>query len=501
MTDDNKSSGKKIVTSTLNRKFGVSEARIPKKFTPKKRFDESRNFGDRKKFDDSRNFGDRKRFDEPRSFGERKKFDDSRSFGDRKRFDESRNFGDRKRFDDSKSFGDRKRFDDSKSFGDRKRFDDSRSFGERKKFDESRNFGERKKFDDSRNFGDRKRFDASRNFGDRKKFDDSRSFGERKKFDDSKSFGDRKKFDASRNFGEKKKFDEDRSELYRIKRSTEDPIELEIASHPETNEEVSEKPATPAWFKRLLSLNTEKGREKESKFLAEGQNVVQEIITHHLDLIEKIYVVKDFKDSVFLNQIQKLGIANEELSVDLMKQAATTVTSQGVIAVCRMASLKPDYDKGRSVLTLVDAIQDPGNLGALYGTSLGFNSSGLILGKGTVSPFNSKVVRGSSGTFLRVPFESDIELSEHIQFLRQKGYVIIATDLHAKQTLSDLSPRKLKKVAFLMGNEGAGAKSYLIELADESVRIPMNHSLESLNVAVAHGILSYEIMQLQKDLQ
>src|SRR5690554_7580432 len=77
MTDDNKSSGKKIVTSTLNRKFGVSEARIPKKFTPKKRFDESRNFGDRKKFDDSRNFGDRKRFDEPRSFGERKKFDRS----------------------------------------------------------------------------------------------------------------------------------------------------------------------------------------------------------------------------------------------------------------------------------------------------------------------------------------------------------------------------------------------------------------------------------------
>jgi len=91
-------------------------------------------------------------------------------------------------------------------------------------------------------------------------------------------------------------------------------------------------------------------------------------------------------------------------------------------------------------------------------------------------------------------------LIEQINFLRQKGYTIVATDLHAKQTLSDIVPRKLKKIAFLVGNEGAGTKSYLIEIADESVRIPMNNNLESLNVAVAHGILSYEVAQLQKDM-
>jgi TrmH family RNA methyltransferase len=125
----------------------------------------------------------------------------------------------------------------------------------------------------------------------------------------------------------------------------------------------------------------------------------------------------------------------------------------------------------------------------------------MVLGRGTVSPFNPKVVRGSSGTFLRVPFEFDIDLIDHINFLRSKGYTIIATDLHAKQTLRDIPARKLRKMAFLVGNEGAGTNPYFIELADETVKIPMSSELESLNVSVAHGILSYEAAQIQEELK
>jgi TrmH family RNA methyltransferase len=189
-----------------------------------------------------------------------------------------------------------------------------------------------------------------------------------------------------------------------------------------------------------------------------------------------------------------------DISDELMEKASTTVTSQGIFAVCRQASCRPNYETTRNVLTIVDAVQDPGNLGTLFRTSLGFSSGGMILGKGTVSPFNPKVVRGSSGTFLRVPFESDVDLIDKINFLRQKGYLIVATDLHARQSLRDLPPRKLRKVAFLVGNEGAGTNAYLIELADETVKIPMSSDLESLNVAVAHGILSYELAQLQKEI-
>ena len=259
--------------------------------------------------------------------------------------------------------------------------------------------------------------------------------------------------------------------------------------------------STPPWFKRLIACTTEKGREREGKFLGEGVHVVEELVKHHRELVISVYVVEGFENEELIEAINEAEITLHTLTEDQMKRLSSTMTTQGIIAYCNIASKKPVYETSRSVLTLVDAVQDPGNLGTLFRTSLGFGSDGMVLGRGTVSPFNPKVVRGSSGTFLRVPFEFDIDLIDHINFLRSKGYTIIATDLHAKQTLRDIPARKLRKMAFLVGNEGAGTNPYFIEIADETVKIPMSSELESLNVSVAHGILSYEAAQIQEELK
>ena len=257
----------------------------------------------------------------------------------------------------------------------------------------------------------------------------------------------------------------------------------------------------PPWYKKLLALTTEKGREREGKFLGEGVHVVQELVSNHRELVMGVYVTESFNDEALIEQINEAEIRLNVLTDEQMKRLSSTMTTQGVIAVARIASKKPVYESSRSVITLVDAVQDPGNLGTIFRTSLGFGSDGMILGRGTVSPFNPKVVRGSSGTFLRVPFEFDVDLVDQINFLRSKGYTIIATDLHAKQSLRQIPQNKLRKMAFLVGNEGAGTNPYFIELADETVKIPMSSELESLNVAVAHGILSYEAAQIQEDLK
>ena len=259
--------------------------------------------------------------------------------------------------------------------------------------------------------------------------------------------------------------------------------------------------SNPPWYKKLLALTTEKGREREGRFLGEGVHVVSELVNNHRELVIAVYAVEGFEDKALLDSINEAGITLHDMPADMMKQISSTVTPQGIIAHCRIANTKPNYESSRSVLTLVDAVQDPGNLGTLFRTSLGFGSNGMILGRGTVSPFNPKVVRGSSGTFLRVPFEFDVDLIDQINFLRSKGYTIIATDLHAKQSLRQIPERKLRKMAFLVGNEGAGTNPYFIELADETVKIPMSSELESLNVAVAHGILSYEAAQIQEELK
>ena len=393
-----------------------------------------------------------------------------------------------------------------------------------KKFGVSENIHERKY-----NRSERSEFSASKSQGSfegKKSFSrnsERKPFGERRSFSrdsERKPFGERRSFSRDGEFRERKSFggDKRRSVGRRVwKEDEQTPIyrqrpEVKPKQDFETQKEESLLEASvleatsapddviPPWFKKVVALTTEKGREREGNFIGEGIHVVQELVTHHVDQVIGVYYAESFQNTELLDLVRAAGVRLHDISDELMEKASTTVTSQGIFAVCRQASCRPNYETTRNVLTIVDAVQDPGNLGTLFRTSLGFSSGGMILGKGTVSPFNPKVVRGSSGTFLRVPFESDVDLIDKINFLRQKGYLIVATDLHARQSLRDLPPRKLRKVAFLVGNEGAGTNAYLIELADETVKIPMSSDLESLNVAVAHGILSYELAQLQKEI-
>ena len=356
----------------------------------------------------------------------------------------------------------------------------------------------------SRN-SDRKPFGERRSFSrdsERKPFGECRSFSRDGEYRERKSFGG----DKRRSVGRRVWKEDEQTPIYRQRPEAKPKQDFETQKE-ESLLEASVLEATsapddviPPWFKKVLALTTEKGREREGNFIGEGIHVVQELVTHHADQVIGVYYAESFQNAELLDLVRAAGVRLHDISDELMEKASTTVTSQGIFAVCRQASCRPNYETTRNVLTIVDAVQDPGNLGTLFRTSLGFSSGGMILGKGTVSPFNPKVVRGSSGTFLRVPFESDVDLIDKINFLRQKGYLIVATDLHARQSLRDLPPRKLRKVAFLVGNEGAGTNAYLIELADETVKIPMSSDLESLNVAVAHGILSYELAQLQKEI-
>jgi TrmH family RNA methyltransferase len=120
----------------------------------------------------------------------------------------------------------------------------------------------------------------------------------------------------------------------------------------------------------------------------------------------------------------------------------------------------------------------------------------VVLGKGTCDPYNPKVVRASAAALLRMPLETGEDLATKIHFLRTKGFTIVATSPHAKVTLETAKLRK--KVALLFGNEGGGVGENLIDQADEVVRIPMKGKVESLNVAVAHGLLTYDLMRLRK---
>jgi TrmH family RNA methyltransferase len=138
-------------------------------------------------------------------------------------------------------------------------------------------------------------------------------------------------------------------------------------------------------------------------------------------------------------------------------------------------------------------VQDPGNLGTIIRTADAAGATGVILSRGTVDLFNSKVVRASMGSIFHLPIVRIKELVETLDKLKKNQLRIVAADHRASQDYhqADLSG----PAAILVGNEGAGLPNEVLRLADETVKIPMPGQAESLNVGVASGIILYEALR------
>jgi TrmH family RNA methyltransferase len=172
---------------------------------------------------------------------------------------------------------------------------------------------------------------------------------------------------------------------------------------------------------------------------------------------------------------------------------------QGVAALVRLKEFSLDDLLERlhvGPIVVVAGLQDPGNLGTILRSSEAFGSAGVILGEGTVSPFNSKVVRGSAGSVFRLPIihgggkSGTGKLDDISEKLRTKGVRLIATSSHKGISLYQASLKS--GVAIFFGNEGAGLPRDVMAKMDEFISIPHNPQVESLNAGVAASILLYE---------
>ncbi len=250
------------------------------------------------------------------------------------------------------------------------------------------------------------------------------------------------------------------------------------------------KPVAPE-IRPFLPLKTDKGRWKESQFLLEGAKNIADAMSVSTGIIQTVFLAEGFEDKELLSVIKKNRIETIPISMDDLRNLCDTENPQSILAVANFATLRPDYNTARYV-TILDAVQDPGNVGAIMRTSLALGMDAVIMGKGTCDVYNPKVVRSSVGALLRMPFETGEDIAAKMEFLRLKGFSIVATSSHAPTTLENAKLRK--KVALIMGNEGAGTGATYLDMADAVVKIPLKNKVESLNVSVAHGILSYQLM-------
>jgi TrmH family RNA methyltransferase len=172
---------------------------------------------------------------------------------------------------------------------------------------------------------------------------------------------------------------------------------------------------------------------------------------------------------------------------------------QGVAALLKLPAFSAAQLLDRSSdgpLVVAAGLQDPGNLGTILRSAEAFGAAGIFLTAGTVSPYNSKVLRGSAGSIFRLPFLR-ISSEELIRLLRARGVRLLATSSHQGTPLPQAS--WTLPLAIFIGNEGAGLSRELTREMDETLAIPQATPVESLNAGVAASIVLYEAARNRKD--
>ena len=241
----------------------------------------------------------------------------------------------------------------------------------------------------------------------------------------------------------------------------------------------------------IYALQQRKGRETKGLFLAEGVRVVEELLRSNIDL-DFAAVATSLEDSdrgAHLRRALQERCAVHELSDRDLNAQSATEQPQGVLVVARvpvfqLADLRPE---ARSAVLVVDAVQDPGNLGTLIRTADAFAATFIAVLPGSVDPWNAKVVRASAGSTFHLPIvQTGVDsLSE---WLIAHTHELWGADLNGEDVSAIARP---DRVALAVGNEGAGLRDETRARVNRSVSIGMAGRAESLNVSVAAGILMY----------
>ena len=193
-------------------------------------------------------------------------------------------------------------------------------------------------------------------------------------------------------------------------------------------------------------------------------------------------------------RLAKVAATSVEVTDLELVELADTENPQGVIVVLEPPSHSLEdivVSVGHPVL-VIDAVQDPGNVGALCRTACGLGGAGVVALPGTGDLFGPKALRGSMGALFHIPAVR----SDHdglVAWLQQHDIDLWVATRHGTP-VGDLD-FGARKVALVVGNEGVGPHEALVQLAHSTVAVPLAPKVESLNVAVAAGILLYEVVR------
>lgn len=232
-------------------------------------------------------------------------------------------------------------------------------------------------------------------------------------------------------------------------------------------------------------------RYREAAFVVEGFRSLQSLVEAGAK-IRVLFLADHLAEDVTStpNLLAIVDAASRVLAIPspLFASISDTETPSGIAAIVGMPDLP--FPKSSSLALAVDGVQDPGNLGTILRTAAAAGIDGVALLPGCVDPYNPKVVRGAAGTLATIPIRQVPSLEDLVfRVFTAKPQVVVA-DASGPVTYDEVD--WTRPTALVVGGEGTGPGDESLALADVVASIPIAASVESLNVAVATGVMLFE---------
>ena len=223
--------------------------------------------------------------------------------------------------------------------------------------------------------------------------------------------------------------------------------------------------------KLAASLNEKKYRLENGMFLIEGRKILD--MGLEAKLVDTIFTTKELKN---IDSDVKIYQVTDEI----IEKISNEKNPEGIVAICKIPNWEKDYSKYKKVVYL-DDVSDPGNMGTIIRTALAFDYDAVVLSKNCVDIYNPKVITAARGAIFLLPIFND-------DLGRFSNKEIIVSALSDKAVSLEKINRK-DDFVLVFGNEAHGVSEDTLKMANQVVKIDISDSIDSLNVAIAGGIL------------
>ena len=240
--------------------------------------------------------------------------------------------------------------------------------------------------------------------------------------------------------------------------------------------------------------SSKKARDDARAFVAEGRKLVDEALRGGCELLE-LFVLNEACDA-YRELFPSVSGNVYAVTRPIMNKITESKTPQDITAVFAYKSY--GFDASGSRYLCLERVQEPGNAGALIRSAAAFGFDGVVLSADCADMYSVKALRGSMGAVFRLPVYVADDLRSFVRDMRQNGFKAYAAALR-DDSVSLENAEFSEKLLLLIGNEGNGLEDATVAECDEVVRIPMAKGTESLNAAVAGGVLMWEVSEWKRN--